>query len=170
MKNTIIILSGAINAMTLGAILALALNSGYGPELDKKHVECMAKNIYFEARSEPIEGQIAVAHVTMNRVAHSEWPNNICDVVYEPKQFSWTHMIKDQTPRDLDSWKTAVIVARDVMIGNTADPTEGAQFYHAGYVNPEWNQYMKVSKIIGQHIFYYWDGQWTLKKQKSPSN
>ena len=161
-------MSGAINSMTLGAILALALNSGYGPELDKTHVECMAKNIYFESRGEPIEGQIAVAHVTMNRVKHSKWPNNICDVVYEPKQFSWTHLIKDQTPANLEAWKTAVIVARDVMIGNTVDPTGGAQFYHAGYVNPEWNKYMEVSKIIGTHVFYNWDGQWTIKN--SPSN
>ena len=160
MKNTIIILSGAINAMTLGAILALALNSGYGPELDKKHVECMAKNIYYEARSEPIEGQIAVAHVTMNRVAHSEWPDNICDVVYEPKQFSWTHLIKDQTPKSGKSWEMAKVIARDVMIGNVEDPTKGAVYYHANYVNPNWAEYMTLSKVIGNHLFYTWDGDW----------
>ena len=163
-------MSGAINAMTLGAILALALNSGYGPDLDAKQVECMAKNVYFESRGEPIEGQIAVAHVTMNRVKHSEWPDEVCKVVYDYKQFSWTFLLKkeEQTPQDVRAWKTAVVVARDVMIGNTTDPTSGAQFYHAGYVNPEWNKYMKVSKIIGQHIFYKWDGQWTIKhKPKS---
>ena len=163
MKKTILILSGAVNAMTLGAILALALNSGYGPELDAKQVECMAKNIYYESRSEPIEGQIAVAHVTMNRVKQSHWPETVCEVVYENKQFSWTFLIKDQTPKEKDAWESAVVIARDVMIGNTADPTNGATFYHAGYVNPEWNQYMKVSKVIGEHIFYTWDGKWTKK-------
>ena len=64
MKKIIFILSGVINAMVLGAILATVLN-GYGPELDAKEVECMAKNIYYESRSEPIEGQIAVAQVTL---------------------------------------------------------------------------------------------------------
>lgn len=164
MKKIIFILSGVINAMVLGAILATVLN-GYGPELDAKEVECMAKNIYYESRSEPIEGQIAVAQVTLNRVAHSNWPNDICSVVYEPKQFSWTWLEKDQTPNDPIAYKRAAVVARDVMIGNVVDPTHGAVFYHATYVNPDWNQYMEVSKVIGAHIFYVWDGQW-VKKQK----
>ena len=159
-KTIILILSGWINAMTLGTILALVLNTGYGPALDKKSVECMAKNIYYEARGEPVEGQVAVAHVTMNRVDEEHWPDDICSVVYESKQFSWTFKVKNQTPRDLKSWKTAVTIARDVMIGNTTDPTLGAQFYHAGYVNPTWNKEMEVSKVIGSHIFYKWDGTW----------
>ena len=166
MKKIIFILSGVINAMVLGAILATVLN-GYGPELDAKEVECMAKNIYYESRSEPIEGQIAVAQVTLNRVAHSNWPNNICDVVYEPKQFSWTWLEKDQTPNDPISYKRAVVVARDVMIGNVVDPTQGAVFYHAAYVNPDWNKYMEVSKVIGAHIFYVWDGNWVKKNKKA---
>ena len=94
----------------------------------------------------PIEGQIAVAQVTMNRVKHGNWPNNICDVVYEKKQFSWTWLEKDQTPNDPVAFKRAVVVARDVMIGNVVDPTHGATFYHAAYVNPDWNQYMEVTE------------------------
>ena len=168
MKRIVTIASGMLTMAGLGALVVASMMSL--PELDPKEHECLALNIYHESRGERVEGQIGVAHVTLNRVNHDAWPNTICEVVYQNKQFSWTHTIKDHTPKEDKSWQKAKVIARDVMIGNTADPTEGATFYHAGYVNPEWNQYMKVSKIIGQHIFYYWDGQWTLKKQKSPSN
>ena len=67
------------------------------PEVDKEQHKCLALNIYHEARSESMEGQIAVAQVTLNRVAHSEWPSTICEVVSEPKQFSWTHLLKDHS-------------------------------------------------------------------------
>jgi len=117
-------------------------------------------NIYHEARGERMEGQMAVAHVTLNRVAHDNWPETICDVVYEPKQFSWTHMIKDHTPKEIKAWKNATVIARDVMIGNTEDPTYGAVFYHANWVNPEWAKQMTLSKVIGSHLFYTWDGTW----------
>ena len=61
------------------------------PTVDPKQHNCLALNIYHEARGERVEGQIAVAHVTMNRVNHEKWPSTICEVVYQPKQFSWTH-------------------------------------------------------------------------------
>lgn len=161
----IFLLSGGLNAMLAGALLATVLNGAYGPELDTKEVECMAKNIYYEARSEPVEGQIAVAQVTLNRVDHNNWPDNICDVVYQPKQFSWTWTVKDQDPKDMVAYKRAITIARDVMIGNVVDPTGNATFYHTTWVNPNWNQYMEVSKVIGAHVFYYWDGKWDKKKK-----
>lgn len=132
------------------------------PELDKKELECMALNVYHEARSERIEGQIAVAHVTMNRVKHEYFPDTICDVVYQNKQFSWTWTVPDHRPKEKAAWKQAQVIARDVMIGNTVDPSEGATFYHANYVNPFWAKdvSMKVSKIIGLHVFYTWTGKW----------
>ena len=73
------------------------------PTVDSKQHECLAMNIYHEARGERMEGQIAVAQVTLNRAAHEEWPSTICDVVYQPKQFSWTHMIKNHTPSESKS-------------------------------------------------------------------
>ena len=130
------------------------------PQLDPKELECMALNIYHEARSEVVEGQIAVAHVTMNRVKHSYFPNSICDVVYQNKQFSWTWLVDDHTPHEKKAWEQSQTIARDVMIGNTVDPSKGATFYHASYVNPSWIKAMKVSKVIGLHIFYAWDGTW----------
>jgi len=130
------------------------------PEVDKEQHKCLALNIYHEARSESMEGQIAVAQVTLNRVAHSEWPSTICEVVYEPKQFSWTHLLKDHSATEARAWKKAQIIARDVMIGNVEDPTYGAVFYHANYVNPNWAEYVDLTKVIGNHLFYTWDGDW----------
>lgn len=130
------------------------------PTVDSKQHECLALNIYHEARGERVEGQIAVAHVTMNRAAHEKWPSTICEVVYQPKQFSWTHLIKQQTPREYKAWRTAKVIARDVMIGNVVDPTKGAVYYHANYVNPSWAKYVDLSKVIGNHLFYTWDGDW----------
>lgn len=143
--------------LVAGAVTIAMLGS---PTVDPIHQDCLAKNIYYEARSEVIEGQIAVAHVTLNRVKQQNWPDSICGVVYEPKQFSWTHLVKDQNPKDGKAWEQALIIARDVMIGNTVDPTNGATFYHANYVNPDWADQMTVSKVIGVHIFYTWDGVW----------
>ena len=130
------------------------------PEVDKEQHKCLALNIYHEARSESMEGQIAVAQVTLNRVAHSEWPSTICEVVYEPKQFSWTFLLKDHSTTEARAWKKAQIIARDVMIGNVEDPTYGAVFYHANYVNPDWAEFLDLSKVIGNHLFYTWDGDW----------
>ena len=130
------------------------------PTIDSEQHECLALNIYHEARGERVEGQIAVAQVTLNRVKHDEWGSTICEVVYQPKQFSWTHMIEDQAPKYSKSWRKAKIIARDVMIGNVEDPTMGAVYYHANYVNPNWAEYMDLSKVIGNHLFYTWDGDW----------
>lgn len=132
------------------------------PEVDPKQHDCLAMNIYHEARGERIEGQIAVAHVTLNRVKHDNFPDTICDVVYQNKQFSWTFLIKDPKPKEDRAWKRAQVIARDVMIGNTVDPSDGATFYHANYVNPFWakDKSMSVSKVIGVHVFYTWTGKW----------
>lgn len=119
-----------------------------------KEITCLAMNIYHEARGESIDGQIAVAQVTMNRAAHKSWPETICKVVYQKKQFSWTHTIKDTTPYDNDSWETAKTIARSVYEGKEDNLVDGAVFYHADYVSPYWaKSYTKVGKI-GTHIFY----------------
>ena len=73
-------------------ILSIAMMAP--PQVDKEQHKCLAMNIYHEARSESMQGQIAVAQVTLNRVEHDKWPSTICEVVYEPKQFSWTFFIK----------------------------------------------------------------------------
>jgi spore germination cell wall hydrolase CwlJ-like protein len=118
--------------------------------------KCLAKNIYFEARGESQVGQAAVAWVTLNRVAASEFPTNICAVVWQSSQFSWTHDGKSDRPRDPVAWATAQAIAAEVIdaYGVDRDPTEGATYFHADSVRPGWSRkFNRVVQIDG-HIFY----------------
>jgi spore germination cell wall hydrolase CwlJ-like protein len=122
---------------------------------------CMALNVYHESRSENLKGQVAVANVTLNRVADSKWPNDVCSVVEQGYtkgkqncQFSWYCDGKPDTPTDTVAWARAVLVANDVMMGYIPDITEGATHYHARYVNPYWADSFTETVVIGSHIFY----------------
>jgi N-acetylmuramoyl-L-alanine amidase len=133
----------------------------------RKEIQCMAKNIYFEARNEPTEGQIAVAFVTLNRVMSSDFPNTICEVVEQRNarvcQFSW---LCEEKPNYiyrnnlLTLYNNSVYNnIRDLSVYVYAnyermkDPTNGALYYHADYVNPSWNRLERIV-TIGRHIFY----------------
>lgn len=112
---------------------------------------CLALNVHFEARGEPIKGQLADAHVTLNRARKQK--RSICDVVFSPNQFSWT--IKDPKVRDEKAWKQSLKVAKKAFYtGKAGDPTKGANHYHADYVRPRWASSMTHTVTIGRHIFY----------------
>lgn len=112
---------------------------------------CIALNVYHESRGEPIEGQRAVAHVTLNRAREKK--QRVCDVVFAPAQFSWT--IADPPIRDERAWKRALQVSRQALrAGPAADPTGGANHYHATYVSPRWAGSMERTAHIGTHVFY----------------
>ena len=118
-------------------------------------VMCLALNIYFEARSEEPMGQLAVAEVTLNRVMSRRYPDTVCEVVWQRKQFSWTHDGKSDKPKDAKAWDMAVRAAklamkhRDVVIVG-----DEVTHYHAEYVTPYWTTaYERVAKV-GTHIFY----------------
>ena len=145
---------------------------------------CLAKNIYFEAKSEPIAGQYAVADVVLNRVKDSRFPNTICEVVYEGPvreswqtkkqpdledaeriyhpirdrcQFSWWCDGKSDNMKDGDAWRKAQEIAyRLVNDYKHRGLTEGATHYHATYVNPKWAPTLDLVGRIGTHIFYRW--------------
>ena len=140
-------------------------------EATKQH-ECLARNIYFEARNEPLAGQLAVAMVTLNRVNDKEFPNKICDVVYQglhwasghPKrdrcQFSWYCDGKDDAVKNKRAYKKSEMVADLAMESYNAlktkglDITEGARYYHTFEVSPKWSKVYPVVGRIGDHIFY----------------
>lgn len=122
--------------------------------------ECLAMNIYHEARGEPIQGQIAVANVTMNRVAHDYFPDTVCEVVWQPHQFSWTSDGRSDATNDQEAYDIALNIAEWVLAGEEEDNTEGALFYHTHAVNPSWNRQMELAMVIGVHRFYQWDGTW----------
>ena len=109
---------------------------------------CLSLNLYHESRGEPIEGQFAVAQVTLNRAKRD--PEKVCDVVRARNQFSWT--IKPTGVADKAAWATAQAVAR--LSFHMADFTGGAEHYHALSVYPAWAPTMTVSGQWGNHIFY----------------
>jgi spore germination cell wall hydrolase CwlJ-like protein len=133
----------------------------------KKELECMALNIYREAGNEPIEGRIAVAQVTMNRVAHPDFPGTVCEVVYQKSivykrvvcQFSWyCDSSHRNRPIHHASYQQSYEVAKKVMLENfRLQILNDALYYHADYVNPRW-RLEKIDKI-GTHIFYRQKGQ-----------
>jgi spore germination cell wall hydrolase CwlJ-like protein len=133
----------------------------------QKQIQCLAKNIYFEARNEPIEGQIAVAFVTLNRVKSPDFPNTICEVVEQRTtkvcQFSWycesnpryiylnnlLTINNDMKYNEIRKLAINVYVNQERM----KDPSRGSLYYHADYVNPRWYHLDRVV-TIGRHIFY----------------
>jgi spore germination cell wall hydrolase CwlJ-like protein len=134
------------------------------PEL-KEQLECLAINVYKEAGYESEEGQIAVAQVTLNRVEHREFPNTICDVVYQKTrnrhtgrmttcQFSWyCDPVHKNRPVHEASYQKSYQIAQQVLLeGVRLDTLEDALFYHGTYINPRWR--FERIETIGLHTFY----------------
>lgn len=126
-----------------------------------KEQRCLAEAVYYEARSESVEGQAAVAQVVLNRVKSGLYPSSICGVVYQNRhrhlacQFTFACEGKALRIRDTESWERARSVASAVLEGKTylAD-VGGATHYHADYVRPYWARRLKKMDVIGRHIFY----------------
>lgn len=128
-------------------------------------LRCLAENIYFEARGEPLQGQYAVAEVTLNRVASPHFPDTICEVVHDTRwdsrrksrvaHFSWTalQLKLGFTPRGA-AWKEAMAVATEVYDGRHTPVVPDALYFHATYVRPYWAGSKKRIAQIGNHIFY----------------
>ena len=127
-----------------------------------RQLTCLAKNIYHEAASEPFEGKVAVAQVTINRAESGKFPSDICNVVYQKNvvygkvicQFSWYCENTSKTrPVHKKLWAESEEAVKMVMIDGFRLPElKDALYYHADYVNPQWNK-KQVAKI-GRHIFY----------------
>lgn len=115
---------------------------------------CLTMNVYWEARNQDIAGQLAVAQVTMNRVRDPRWPNSVCEVVYEHKQFSWYWDGKSDMPENEKAWETAMFVASAAMDGSGHADLENVTHYHAVYSQPYWKDYMTKVAVIGDHVFY----------------
>jgi spore germination cell wall hydrolase CwlJ-like protein len=114
----------------------------------------MAKNIYYEAGSEPYEGKLAVAQVTMNRTRSPQFPHNVCEVVYQKDQFSWVNE-KHKKSTDKYSWEECILIARRALTENKLHDriyNTGAMYFHNTSVHPEW-KFRYVAKI-GNHLFY----------------
>lgn len=118
-------------------------------------IKCLSLNIYHEARNQSVDGQYAVAAVTLNRVKHKEWPSTICEVVWQNRQFSWTQDGKSDNPANKTSWKISKAIALHIIEKSGENYSyDGALFYHADYIKPRWANSMIKIKQIENHIFY----------------
>ncbi len=126
-------------------------------------LQCLAENIYFEARGEPLAGQYAVAEVTLNRTRARNFPRTICAVVHEMRwdpvrrrhvaDFSWTEL-GALSPQDGPAWKQAMAVAAAAYDDLSAPLVPDALYYHAASVRPDWARSRRAVATIGNHIFY----------------
>ena len=138
------------------------------PLLDPIQLDCMAKNIYFEAAVESTAGKMAVAHVTLNRVNSNRFPNTVCDVVKQGRhyangfpvrdrcQFSWYCDGKHDEPYQGRMWEESTELARYMLKHpNLRDITDGSTHYHADYIpDPRWANPRERTVKIDTHIFY----------------
>lgn len=151
--------------LLLGSFVAPAMAASPADEQAsaEKELRCLALNIYFEARGEAAEGQLAVALVTMNRKKNRHYPNTVCGVVWQKHQFSWTHDGKSDRPTDARAWKLAQKIARfayqrysklSARIRRALDLTKGALHYYAPKLAaPYWAEAHTVTRSIGRHVF-----------------
>ncbi len=125
---------------------------------------CLASAIYYEAATEPDEGQRAVAQVVLNRVQHPQWPHTICGVVYQGSstpgcQFSFACDGAMARAPMLSAWIRARRVAERALAGEVYQPVGSATFYHTMQVTPGWRLRMTPVAIVGAHIFYRMPGE-----------
>ena len=116
-------------------------------------IDCLAQNIYHESRGEPLEGQIAVAQVTVNRVKSKEFQSSVCKVVHANRQFSWT-INKSKKVKDRKAWESAVVIATAVLTNSTRLPDFKALYFHTKQIRPSWSRTKRIVAKIGNHIFY----------------
>ena len=149
-------------------------------------VECLALNMYYEARSQGTAGVFAVSAVVLNRVNDSRFPNSVCEVVYQGPtreswktrqhkdlpahkrqyypiknkcQFSWYCDGKSDTPYNKKRYKELLDLSEAIMYNEISfvDITDGALFYHADYVTPGWVKTKQRTVEVQDHIFYRWN-------------
>lgn len=151
-------------------ILFLMVGKVYGSQEQTYDRYCMAQNIYFEAANQSFAGKLAVAHVVMNRVEDLQFPNEVCDVIYQAKtrvnwkgnevpirnqcQFSWYCDGKSDEPVDSKTWIKSLYIADLALTGQYPDITEGSLYYHADFIYPYWADELQHVVTIDNHLFY----------------
>lgn len=140
--------------ITLFTVIFLFSFQSYASH-DKKQIDCIAKNIYYESRGEGLKGMLAVGQVTKNRVESPKYPKDYCKVVFQSKQFSWTNNKKRSSKKELEAWETARNLAKILYWNNLPiDLTKGATHFYSGYKKPYWAKYYEKTVKINNHTFY----------------
>lgn len=120
-----------------------------------QQTNCLATAVYFEARGESFEGQLAVAHVVMNRASSGRYPPDWCSVVKQPAQFSFVrHGEFPQADTNSSAWRKAQAIAELAAANIVPSVSQDVLWYHADYVAPTWRRNLTEVEKIGAHIFY----------------
>ncbi len=130
---------------------------------ERENLDCLARNVYFEARGEPAAGMRAVAEVTMNRAASRLYPGTLCAVVYQKNwdpirrryvgAFSWTEFDALPAPQG-EAWRRAQEAAESVYYRRVPAALPGVLHFHATHIRPEWSREKTLVARIGRHAFY----------------
>ena len=124
-----------------------------GAEPGSRELECLAAGIYFESKSEPLSGQLAVGEVIVNRANSGRFPSSYCGVLFQRGQFSFVRgKSYPSIPRASRQWKTAVAIAKIADQEMHASAVPDALFFHAKRVQPRW----RLTRVgsVGNHVFY----------------
>jgi len=154
--------------------LSLAANPAAGKfrfaaatDIDRlRSIECLTAAVYYEAATEPLDGQRAVAQVVLNRLRHPAYPKSVCGVVFEGSQrttgcqFTFTCDGSLRRTPAAALWKRAREVAEAALGGKVFAPVGWATHYHTNWVVPYWSSSLVKAANVGTHIFYRWTGGW----------
>ena len=142
----------AENVKTASSLSQLVSQQNTSGSLSKE-MQCLAGTVYFESKGESLDGQLAVAKVVLERAASSRFPNSICGVVYQRKQFSFVRNGRmPKIHKSRKTWRNAVAIAKIATEDLWDSRVEGALFFHATYVSPGWK--LKRVGRVDKHIFY----------------
>ena len=136
-----------------GATLAETVAKLHASDPGSRELECLAVGIYFEAKSESLQGQLAVGHVIANRAKSGRFPSSYCGVLFQRSQFSFVRgRSYPSVPRASRDWQDAVAIAKIVDQELHSSPMGKALFFHARRVSPGW----KLTRVgtLGNHVFY----------------
>lgn len=134
------------------ATLSAAVAAQDHPADAGSELHCLAVGVYFEAKGEPLSGQLAVADVILNRTTSGRFPRSVCGVLTQRGQFSFVRGGKLPTPPANAQWRKAMAVAQVAQKELWDSPVENALYFHARYVSPRWKR-ARVG-AVGNHIFY----------------
>jgi hypothetical protein len=135
---------------------------GQSAEDAQRAQDCLTAAVYYEARSEPIDGQRAVAQVVLNRVRDRAFPGSVCGVVYQGHerrtgcQFSFTCDGSMLRPRDPGAWARSGMIAAAALAGQVYAPVGSATHFHTAAINPWWAPSLTKLTQVGFHVFYRW--------------
>lgn len=139
---------------SVGSLRELVTKISDLPSIDlDEEMRCLATAVYYESKGEPLEGQLAVAQVILNRRDSGRFASSLCGVVYQRGQFSFTWDGRPDRPADSAMWRTAQAIAVIAATDDWREIVPDATHFHARRVSPGWSRLQRVS-AVGNHVFY----------------